>query len=103
MGAVFSLPWTRLEDWYDALPALVNAGFLTIALTPGADAEDLAEVMERRTPGKVCLILGAEGPGLSARWLDAAQVKAGFAMAHGVDSLNVAAAAALAFFVVTRD
>ena len=103
MGAVFSLPWTRLETWYDALPALEDAGFLTIALTPGPDAEDLVEVVERRTPRKVCLILGSEGPGLSARWMGNAQVKAGIAMAHGIDSLNVAAAAALAFFVVTRD
>ncbi len=103
MGAVFSLPWTRLEDWYDAVPALAEEGFLTIALTPAPEAEDLTEVIDRRTTGKVCLILGSEGPGLSARWLHSAQVKAGFAMAHGVDSLNVAAAAALAFFVVTRD
>ena len=103
MGAVFALPWTRLDTWYDALPALEKAGFLTIALTPEEEGEDLVEVVDRRTPRKVCLILGSEGPGLSARWLSGAQVKAGFAMAHGVDSLNVAAAAALAFFVVTRD
>jgi tRNA G18 (ribose-2'-O)-methylase SpoU len=103
MGAVFSVPWTRLEDWYDGVSALEHAGFLTIALTPDPDAEDLTEVMDRGTDGKVCLILGSEGPGLSARWLNSAQVKAGFAMAHGVDSLNVAAAAALAFFVVTRN
>jgi tRNA G18 (ribose-2'-O)-methylase SpoU len=103
MGAVFSLPWTRLDDWYDALPALNSAGFLTIALTPGPDAEDLVEVVERQTNDKVCLILGSEGPGLSSRWLSSASMRAGFAMAHDVDSLNVAAAAALAFFVVTRD
>jgi tRNA G18 (ribose-2'-O)-methylase SpoU len=103
MGAVFSLPWTRLDDWYDALPALNRAGFVTIALTPGPDAEDLVEVVERQTNDKVCLILGSEGPGLSSRWLSSASMRAGFAMAHDVDSLNVAAAAALAFFVVTRD
>ncbi len=103
MGAVFSLPWTRLDDWYDAVPALEEAGFVTIALTPDPEAQELAEVVDRGTNGRVCLILGSEGPGLSARWLHSAQIKAGFAMAHGVDSLNVAAAAALAFFVITRD
>jgi tRNA G18 (ribose-2'-O)-methylase SpoU len=102
MGAVFSLPWTRVDDWYDAVPELEKQGFLTIALTPDPASRDLVEVTDHRTSDKVCLILGSEGPGLSARWMSSAQVKAGFAMAHGVDSLNVAAAATLAFFVVTR-
>ena len=103
MGAVFSLPWTRLEDWYDAVPELEKQGFLTIALTPDPASRDLVEVHDHRTSDKVCLILGSEGPGLSARWMSSAQIQAGFAMAHSVDSLNVAAAATLAFFVVTRD
>jgi tRNA G18 (ribose-2'-O)-methylase SpoU len=102
MGAVFSLPWTRVDDWHDAVPELEKHGFLTIALTPDPASRDLVEVIDHRTSDKVCLILGSEGPGLSARWMSSAQVKAGFAMAHGVDSLNVAAAATLAFFVVTR-
>jgi len=50
----------------------------------------------------VCLILGSEGSGLSTRWLSSARAKAGIAMTHDVDSLNVAVAAAIAFFVVTR-
>ena len=102
MGAVFSVPWTRIEHWYDAVPALTEAGFVTIALTPDPDVPDLTEVLEAETSGRVCLILGSEGPGLSARWMSSAQTRAGIAMAHGVDSLNVAAAAAVAFFVVTR-
>ncbi len=102
MGAVFSVPWTRVEDWYETVPALADRGFVTIALTPDGDAEQLPEVLERMTTDRVCLILGSEGPGLSTRWLSSATIRAGFAMAHDVDSLNVAAAAALAFFVVGR-
>ncbi len=102
MGAVFSVPWTRVDDWYETVPWLADQGFLTIALTPAADAELLTEVIERQTTDRVCLILGSEGPGLSTRWLSSATVRAGFAMAHDVDSLNVAAAAALAFFVIGR-
>lgn len=102
MGAVFSVPWTRLEDWYDAVPALGDEGFTTIALTPDPAAEDLVDVIERKPTGKVCLILGSEGSGLSSRWLVSAETRAGLAMANDVDSLNIAAAAAIAFFVVTH-
>ncbi len=100
---MFSVPWTRVEDWYDTVPSLAEQGFLTIALTPAPDAVPLTEVIERKTTDRVCLILGSEGPGLSTRWLSSATIRAGFAMAHDVDSLNVAAAAALAFFVMSRE
>jgi len=49
---------------------------------------------------KVALALGSEGDGLSARWLDAADVCVSIPMAHGVDSLNVAAAAAVACYAL---
>jgi tRNA G18 (ribose-2'-O)-methylase SpoU len=100
MGAVFSTPWTRLPDWYDALPGLAGRGFTTVALTLAADAEPI----ERAVAGldRVALVLGSEGHGLSPRWERAADRRAVIAMREGIDSLNVAAAAAVACYVTTR-
>lgn len=94
MGTVFSLPWTRVDDWYDAVPALRTAGFRTVALTPAADAVDVSDLP---VDGRIAVIVGSEGPGLSRRWLQAADVRARIPMHGGVDSLNVAAAVAVAF------
>jgi tRNA G18 (ribose-2'-O)-methylase SpoU len=102
MGAVFSLPWTRLEEWYGALPALHQAGFTTVALTPAEDAADLAAVAVELAAEKVALVVGSEGPGLTARWLRSADRRAGIPMANGIDSLNVAAAAAIAFYAFAQ-
>jgi tRNA G18 (ribose-2'-O)-methylase SpoU len=100
MGAVFSMPWTRLPDWYDALPDLTGRGFSTVALTLADDAEPL----ERAVAGldRVALVLGSEGHGLSARWQHAAERRAVIEMRAGIDSLNVAAAAAVACYVTAR-
>src|SRR4051812_22301576 len=100
MGAVFSLPWTRLPDWKDAMPSLGRAGFTTVAL-PLADG---AVPVEDAVAGhdKVALVLGSEGHGLSRRWEDDADLRAVIPMSGEVDSLNVAAAAAVACFVTAR-
>jgi tRNA G18 (ribose-2'-O)-methylase SpoU len=100
MGAVFSVPWTRLEDWYDALPALSGAGFTTVALTPADDAVPVEEAVGG--VDRVALVMGTEGHGLSDRWLTSADVRAVIPMAPGVDSLNVAAATAVACYVAGR-
>ncbi len=97
MGAVFSLPWTRVADWWDAVPQLSAAGFTTVALTPADDAVDLADV---DVDGRLAVLVGSEGPGLSSRWQRAADVRARIPMAAGVDSLNVAAAAAVACYAL---
>ena len=97
MGAVLALPWTRLKDWYDAVPALSEAGFRTVALTPAPDAVDVEAAVSGAD--KVALLVGTEGHGLSRRWMEAADVRAVIPMAHGVDSLNVAAATAVACYV----
>ncbi len=97
MGAVFSTPWTRLPDWYDALPALSGQGFTTIALTLAPDAvpiESAVAGVER-----LALVLGSEGHGLSARWEQSADRRAIIPMREGIDSLNVAAASAVACYV----
>ena len=100
MGAVFSTPWTRLPDWYDALPTLSRAGFTTVALTLADDATDIASAVAGLD--RVALVLGSEGHGLSSRWEATADRRAVIPMAAGIDSLNVAAAAAVACYVTAR-
>ncbi|MFS3129118.1 TrmH family RNA methyltransferase [Nocardioides sp. Bht2] len=100
MGAVFALPWTRLPEWRGALPELSAAGFTTIALTLADDAvpiEDAVQGLE-----KVALVLGSEGPGISPRWQAEADRRAVIPMREGIDSLNVAAASAVACYLTTR-
>ena len=97
---VFSTPWTRLPDWYDALPQLHDAGFTTVALTLADDAVPVEEAVAGLD--RVALVLGSEGPGLSARWQETADRRAVIPMAAGIDSLNVAAAAAVACYVTAR-
>ena len=104
MGAVFSLPWARLPDWHAAPELLRSAGFTTVALTLAEDALDLADVAaeQRRRPTKLALLLGTEGAGLSERWSAGATVRATIPMTAGIDSLNVAAAAAVACYALAR-
>ncbi|MDQ6525907.1 RNA methyltransferase [Nocardioides sp. LHD-245] len=104
MGAVFALPWTRLPDWSEALPDLTRRGFTTVALTLAPDAVPIEEAVAGQD--KVALVLGSEGHGLSPRWEQSADRRAIIPMArtieHGVDSLNVAAATAVACYVTAR-
>jgi len=100
MGAVFTTPWTRLPDWYDALPALSRAGFTTIALTLAPDAAPIEDAVAGTD--RLALVLGSEGHGLSPRWEQAADRRAIIPMAAGIDSLNVAAATAVACYVAAR-
>ncbi|WP_235735963.1 TrmH family RNA methyltransferase [Nocardioides alcanivorans] len=100
MGAVFSTPWTRLEEWYDALPDLSARGFTTVALTLAPDSTPIEEAVAG--PDRVALVLGSEGPGLSQRWQDAADRRAIIPMREGIDSLNVAAATAVACYLTSR-
>jgi tRNA G18 (ribose-2'-O)-methylase SpoU len=95
MGAVFALPWTRLHH-REGPAVLHDAGFSIAALTPGGETELGAYV----APPRLALVLGSEGPGISARWRDAADARLRIAMRDGVDSLNVAAAAAIALHVL---
>jgi tRNA G18 (ribose-2'-O)-methylase SpoU len=102
MGAVFSLPWARLEAWSTAPDLLRDAGFTTVALPPGPQAKNLEEVAATLAPGdKVAIMLGTEGAGLSSRWTEAATVRARIPMSAGIDSLNVAAASAIACYVLS--
>jgi tRNA G18 (ribose-2'-O)-methylase SpoU len=102
MGAVFSVPWTRVDDWYDAMPRLAGAGFTTVALTPDDADETLADLaawaVSTDPRPRLALVVGSEGPGQTTRWLSSAQRRVRIEMAAGVDSLNVAAAAAVALY-----
>ncbi len=100
MGAVFTTPWTRVPDWYDALPALTECGFTTVALTLAEDAVPIEEAVAG--VDKVALVLGSEGHGLSERWESSADRRAVIPMRAGIDSLNVAAATAVACYVTAR-
>jgi tRNA G18 (ribose-2'-O)-methylase SpoU len=99
MGAVFAIPYARMTGWYDGLAELKSAGFLTLALTPDERATPVTAAL--RDAGRVALLLGTEGDGLSGRWLEQADETVRIPMnpaarAAGVDSLNVVAAAAIA-------
>lgn len=92
MGHVLRVPFARLSgDWPSAL---ADAGLQLLALTPDPEADDLRAVPP---PQRWAVLLGAEGPGLSERALAAADRRVRIPMAPGVDSLNVATAAAVAF------
>lgn len=99
MGTVFQVPWTRLPEWSEAGPLLHDAGLhlAALALAPGAVPLD-AFVAAR--PERVALLLGAEGDGLSRNALAAADTVVTIPMTGGVDSLNVAAASAVALWAL---
>ncbi len=99
MGTVFQVPWTRLEPWPRGLDALREAGFTVAALALAGDAVPL-DALERDPPERLALVLGTEGDGLSAAALREADLTVTIPMAGGVDSLNVAAAAAVALWAV---
>src|SRR5262245_21480250 len=104
MGAVFAVPYARMTDWYGGLAGLRAAGFRLLALVPDQSAAALDQVAAR---GRVALMLGSEGDGLSSRWLHEAAESVCIPMsphatALGVDSLNVVAAAAVACYALRR-
>jgi tRNA G18 (ribose-2'-O)-methylase SpoU len=99
MGAVFALPWARLEDWRRAPELLAAAGFTTVALTLASDAVQLSQLAGSLTSdSRVAVMVGTEGTGLSRRWSEGAAVRARIPMFAGIDSLNVAAATAIACY-----
>ncbi len=95
MGEILFLPVVRSAAWSTDLQRIVDSGFRLLALTPAATATSIHDV--RRTPGdRVALLLGAEGPGLSPATISRAE-PVRIPLRHGVDSLNVGHAAAVAF------
>lgn len=98
MGHVLRIPFAIAENWPEDLNLLRKQGFTTIAMTPSA-SKNLADC---NLDGKVALIFGAEGPGLSEEVMAAAAYRAKIPMFNNADSLNVATAAAVAFYERVR-
>ena len=97
MGTVFQVPWTRINDWPGELDRLHGAGYTTAAMALSDDAIGLDELVAEQHEN-LALVFGSEGHGLPASTLDRVQRVVRIPMAGGVDSLNVAAAAAVAFY-----
>lgn len=104
MGTVFQVPWTRVgdsaADWpEDGLARLRKMGFTTCALALSDGALSIDDPALTRCE-RLALVLGSEGDGLAPATIARCDCVARIPMAHGVDSLNVAAASAVAFWVV---
>jgi tRNA G18 (ribose-2'-O)-methylase SpoU len=98
MGTVFSVPWTRAEPWPEVLDTLRDRGFTTYAMSPDPSGTSLPQLA---VPGRVAVVLGTEGDGLSPAALARCDSAVRIPMAPGVDSLNVAAASAVVFYALT--
>jgi tRNA G18 (ribose-2'-O)-methylase SpoU len=102
MGEVFAVPYARLEPWPDALAQVRAAGFTVLALTPAPDAVPVQRLTDDQRR-RAALLFGAEGAGLTRAAQEASDARVVIPMRRGVDSLNVAAAAAVAFWELGRD
>ena len=106
MGTLFQVPWTKIgeneSDWPDAgLERLKRMGFKTaaMALSDNSVSIDDKSLMSEE---KLAIVLGTEGNGLKKSTIASCDYTVKIPMAHGVDSLNVAAAGAVAFWQLTR-
>ena len=97
MGAVFDVPWSRMASWPQGIDVLHARGYTVVALTPAEDSVSLDDFRAVKHP-RLALILGTEGAGITPEAQRAADFRVRIPMAGGVDSLNVAAAAAVAFY-----
>jgi tRNA G18 (ribose-2'-O)-methylase SpoU len=102
MGHALLVPFARANDWPGDLKTLRQNGFRLLAMTPGADAKTLPEAMAEVHGERVAILVGAEGPGLSYAAMNASDLRVRIPMSRGTDSLNVATAAALAFYERAR-
>ncbi|MBW4031514.1 MAG: RNA methyltransferase [Acidobacteria bacterium] len=99
MGTVLQVPWTRIAHWPDGASQLHDAGF-TIAALALDDGAITLDAFAAAPPERVALLLGTEGDGLSRGALDGSDLVVTIPMARGVDSLNVAAASAVALWAL---
>lgn len=102
MGTVFQVPWTRLPEWPEAARMLHAHDFSIAALALADEAVSLRR-LAADPPERLALVFGAEGDGLSRTALASADRVVTIPMAHGVDSLNVAAAAAVVLYALGVD
>ena len=97
MGTVFQVPWTRIEPWPAGIDRLKEAGFTVAGMTLGEGAVTLDQLVAE-DHDRLALVFGTEGHGLSAAVDRRLDRRVTIPMMHGVDSLNVAAASAVAFY-----
>jgi tRNA G18 (ribose-2'-O)-methylase SpoU len=102
MGHALLVPFARAYDWPDDLNILRQRGFRLLAMTPGSDSTTLPAAMTTVRDERVAILVGAEGPGLSYAAMKASDLRVRIPMSRGTDSLNVATAAALAFYERAR-
>ncbi|WP_285034101.1 RNA methyltransferase [Mycolicibacterium sp. lyk4-40-TYG-92] len=102
MGHALLVPYARAESWPGDLKLMQDNGFHLIAMTPGEGSVPLADALAPLAGEKVGVLVGAEGPGLTEHTMRACEVRARIPMSRGTDSLNVATAAALAFYERAR-
>lgn len=97
MGTVFQVPWTRIDPWPAGIQALQQRGYVVAGMTLAADSITLDDLVAQ-DPRKLALVFGTEGDGLSSRTSASADLRVRIPMTGGVDSLNVAASSAVAFY-----
>jgi len=102
MGAALQVPFARAEPWPGTVTELRQLGFAVVAMTPSAGAQPLRETVATVAGRPVAIVLGHEGDGLTAGALAACEFQARIPMSAGVDSLNVATAAAIALYEFAR-
>jgi tRNA G18 (ribose-2'-O)-methylase SpoU len=102
MGHALLVPYAWAETWPQDLQILRDNDFRLLAMTPEDSARTLAEAMTDVADEKAAILVGAEGPGLTEHVMRASDVRVRIPMSRGTDSLNVATAAALAFYERAR-
>jgi tRNA G18 (ribose-2'-O)-methylase SpoU len=102
MGHALLVPYARATDWPAELNLLREHEFRLLAMTPDERAQPLPTAMAAVRHQRVAVLVGAEGPGLSEKAMRACDIRVRIPMARGTDSLNVATAAALAFYERVR-
>jgi len=99
MGTVFQVPWTRIDVWPGGLQVLRDNGFTVAAFALTDEATSLDDLAADQ-PQRLAVIFGTEGDGLSRRAVEGADLVVKIPMAGGVDSLNMAAASAVAMWAL---
>ena len=102
MGHALLVPYARSADWPADLVTLTERGFRLLAMTPHREARALPEAMSAVRDERIAVLVGAEGPGLTAAAQRLSDMRVRIPMSRGTDSLNVATAAALAFYERAR-
>ena len=102
MGTIFQVPWTRIDPWPESMSMLREHGFVTAALALSDTSISLGQ-LSADLPDRLALILGSEGDGLSRRTIADSDLVVRIPMKGGVDSLNVAAASAVALWATQAE